>query len=95
MLKKKISIILSTFNESAAIEKTVDEIIKYIPDVEVVIVDDGCPEKSGLLAKRITKKAQGVGIWQPKGYFQEVLRARLTLGSAWLKWYLSCSERSQ
>ena len=56
------------------------------------------PERADMnFTKRITKKAQGVHvqIWQLKGYFQKVLRARLTLGSAWLKWYLSCSERSQ
>ena len=40
MLEKKISIILSTFNEAAAIEKTIKEIIKFIPDVEIIVVDD-------------------------------------------------------
>ena len=40
MNKKKISIILSTYNEVMAIEKTINEIIKYIPDVEIVVVDD-------------------------------------------------------
>ena len=40
MLEKKISIILSTFNEAAAIEKTINEIIRYIPHVEIIIVDD-------------------------------------------------------
>ena len=53
MLKKKISIILSTFNESAAIEKTVDEIIKYIPDVEVVIVDDDSNDGTIEILKRL------------------------------------------
>ena len=52
-LKKKISIILSTFNESAAIEKTVDEIIKYIPDVEVVIVDDDSNDGTIEILKRL------------------------------------------
>tara|TARA_B100001057_G_C22863223_1_gene955445 strand:- start:233 stop:934 length:702 start_codon:yes stop_codon:yes gene_type:complete len=55
MLKKKISIILSTFNESAAIEKTVDEIIKYIPDVEVVIVDDDSNDGTIEILKRLEK----------------------------------------
>ena len=40
MLEKKISIILSTFNEAAAIEKTINEIIRYIPHVDIIIVDD-------------------------------------------------------
>lgn len=53
MSEKKISIILSTFNEAAAIEKTVNEIIKYIPDVEIIIVDDNSSDGTIKILKKL------------------------------------------
>ena len=44
--KKKISIILSTFNEEIAIEKTINEIQKYIKNVEIIVVDDNSTDKT-------------------------------------------------
>ena len=43
-MSNKISIILSTYNEKLSIEKTISEIIKYINDVEIVVVDDNSPD---------------------------------------------------
>ena len=40
MMNKKISIILSTYNEKSSIEFTINEILKNIPNAEIVIVDD-------------------------------------------------------
>ena len=54
--EKKVSIILSTFNEEIAIEKTIYEIKKNIKNVEIIVVDDNSSDKtfeilSGYLAK--------------------------------------------
>ena len=38
--EKKVSIILSTFNEELAIEKTIFEIQKHIKNVEIIVVND-------------------------------------------------------
>lgn len=46
MSNKKISIILSTFNEELAIEKTINEILLRIKNVEIVIVDDNSKDKT-------------------------------------------------
>ena len=45
-MKKKISIILSTFNEEIAIKKTINEIRKHINDVEIVVDDDNSSDKT-------------------------------------------------
>ena len=39
-MNKKISIILSTYNEAAIIKKTINEIFTILDDVEIVVVDD-------------------------------------------------------
>ncbi len=44
MINKKVSIILSTFNEKTSIEHTINEILKNIPNVEIVVVDDNSPD---------------------------------------------------
>mgnify|MGYP006114451445 CR=1 FL=1 len=53
MNKKKISIILSTYNEVMAIEKTINELIKYIPDVEIVVVDDNSKDGTIEVLKKL------------------------------------------
>ena len=43
-MDKKISIILSTYNEALVIEKTISEIFKYVKNVEIILVDDNSPD---------------------------------------------------
>lgn len=39
-MNKKVTIILSSYNEKLSIRGTINEIIKHIPDVQIVVVDD-------------------------------------------------------
>lgn len=52
-MNKNISIILSTYNESASIENTIAEIIKHIEGVEIVVVDDNSPDGTFEILKKI------------------------------------------
>ena len=52
-MTKNISIILSTYNESASIKSTIDEIIHHIKDVEIVVVDDNSPDGTFEILKKI------------------------------------------
>ena len=42
----KTSIILSTFNEEVAIEKTINQILLHIDHVEIIVVDDNSTDKT-------------------------------------------------
>ena len=52
-MNKNISIILWTYNESASIQNTIDELIKYIKDVEIIVVDDNSPDGTFEILKKI------------------------------------------
>ena len=43
-MDKKISIILSTYNEASVIEHTIGEIFKYLNNAEIILVDHNSPD---------------------------------------------------
>ena len=52
-MDKKISIILSTYNEASVIEQTINEIFKYLKNAEVILVDDNSPDGTLERVKKI------------------------------------------
>jgi len=54
-MDKKVSIILSTYNEASVIENTISEIFKYINNVEIILVDDNSPDGTFEKVKKIDK----------------------------------------
>ena len=52
-MSKNITIILSTYNEKLSIEHTINELIKNINDVEIVVVDDNSPDGTFEVLKKI------------------------------------------
>ena len=53
MMDKKISIILSTYNEATVIEETISEIFRNIKDVEIILVDDSSTDGTLEKVKKI------------------------------------------
>lgn len=56
MMDKKISIILSTYNEVSIIKKTIDKIFSTINNVEVILVDDNSNDGTLEVLKSINNK---------------------------------------
>ena len=50
---KKVSIILSTYNEASVIEDTINQIFKNLEDVEVILVDDNSPDGTYDIVKKM------------------------------------------
>ena len=68
-MNKKVSIILSTYNEASVIEDTINQIFKNLDDVEIILVDDNSPDGTYDIVKKINnpnikvylRKSRGLG----------------------------------
>ena len=52
-MDKKVSIILSTYNEALVIEETINKIFKSLNNVEIILVDDNSPDDTFEIVKKI------------------------------------------
>jgi len=52
-MDKKVSIILSTYNEALVIEETISQIFKSLNNVEIILVDDNSPDGTFEKVKKI------------------------------------------
>jgi len=63
---KSISIIFPLYKDKRSVRKMIFKSLKLLKKLkrksEIVIVDDGCPERSGYYAKKISKKIKNVKI---------------------------------
>ena len=59
-----ITIVVPTFNEIKNISRIINQLLALdlSSDIEIIIVDDGCPEKSGHLAKKIAKGNKNIKV---------------------------------
>ena len=62
----KISIILCTYNEKNYIEKTISELEKNIPNVEIIIVDDFSTDGTVEILKRLNQNNKYKVIYRNK-----------------------------
>ena len=64
MMDKKISIILSTYNEAPVIQDTIEKIFSILPNAEIILVDDNSTDGTLEIAKKI--KNQNLKIYSRK-----------------------------
>jgi glycosyltransferase involved in cell wall biosynthesis len=64
---KSISILFPLYNDKSTVEVMIIKSLRVLKKLnkkcELIIVDDGCPQKSGQLAARLTKKISNVKIF--------------------------------
>ena len=64
---KSISLMFPVFRDKRTVKKMINQSLMVLKATankyEIIIVDDGCPEKSGILAKKIAKNIKNIRIF--------------------------------
>ena len=55
-MDKKVSIILSTYNEALEIKETINKIAEFIPNAEIIVVDDNSTDGTKDVINKIKSK---------------------------------------
>ena len=85
-MDKKVSIILSTYNEAAIIEKTVKEILTTINNVEIVLVDDNSIDGTFEKVNSINNKNLKVFSRKSRGLASAFLLGMINTNGDYIGW---------
>ena len=85
-MDKKISIILSTYNEAPFIVQTINEILNNIKNVEIILVDDNSPDGTFEKAKKINNPNLKVFLRKSRGLASAFLLGLINSSSEVVGW---------
>ncbi len=85
-MDKKVSIILSTYNEVLVIEDTINNIFKYLNNVEIILVDDNSPDGTFEKAKKINNPNLKVFLRKSRGLASAFLLGLINSSSEVVGW---------
>ncbi|TYA70207.1 polyprenol monophosphomannose synthase [Seonamhaeicola marinus] len=80
-------VIIPTYNEIENIEEIVKAVFSQSKDINVLVVDDNSPDKTGLKVKELQKEF-------PKRLFLEVRQEKSGLGTAYIHGFKWCLDRN-
>ncbi len=83
---KKVSIILSTYNEALVIEDTINNIFKHLDEVEIILVDDNSPDGTFEKAKKINNPNLKVYLRKSRGLASAFLLGLINSSSEIIGW---------
>ena len=85
-MDKKISIILSTYNEAAIIEESIDKIFNTIKNVEIVVVDDNSTDGTLKILNSIKNKNLKVYSRKSRGLASAFLLGMINTDGDYVGW---------
>lgn len=85
-MDKKISIILSTYNEAAVIEESIDKIFNTINNVEVIVVDDNSTDGTLKILNSIENKNLKVYSRKSRGLASAFLLGMINTDGDYVGW---------
>ena len=86
MVNKKVSIILSTYNEALVIEETINKIFKSLNNVEIILVDDNSPDGTFEKVKKINNPNIKVFLRKSRGLASAFLLGLINSSSEIVGW---------
>ena len=85
-MNKKISIILSTYNEAAIIKKTINEIFTTLDDVEIVVVDDNSIDGTSEIISSIQNQNLKIFSRKSRGLASAFLLGMINTSGSYIGW---------
>ena len=85
-MDKKISIILSTFNEASVIKTTIDEIFSTLENVEIILVDDNSNDGTLEIINSIDKKNLKIFSRKSRGLASAFLLGMINTKGDYIGW---------
>ena len=85
-MDKKISIILSTYNEAPFVVQTINEILNNIKNVEIILVDDNSPDGTFEKVKKINNPNLKVYLRKSRGLASAFLLGLINSSSEVVGW---------
>jgi dolichol-phosphate mannosyltransferase len=76
-MTKKTLVIIPTYNEKKNAPLMIQEIFKLYPDIQLLMIDDGSPDGTGAIIKKMTEEFSGLHLVERTG--------KLGLGTAYIK----------
>lgn len=66
-MSKKVLVFTATYNESLNIKNLIDEIFKYVPQVDILVVDDNSPDGTGKILDDLVAQNSKIKVIHRKG----------------------------
>lgn len=85
-MDKKISIILSTYNEALIIKKTINEIFTILDDVEIVVVDDNSIDGTSEIISSIQNQNLKLFSRKSRGLASAFLLGMINTSGSYIGW---------
>ncbi len=85
-MNKRISIILSTYNEASVIKKSISEIFSTIDNVEIVVVDDDSKDGTLKIINSIENKNLKIFSRKSRGLASAFLLGMINTGGDYIGW---------
>lgn len=67
MPQRDILVIIPTYNEAENVETAIQRVLAVLPDVDIMIVDDGSPDGTGEIVRRISANDDRVSLMERTG----------------------------
>jgi len=85
-MDKKVSIILSTYNEALVIEETINKIFKSLNNVEIILVDDSSTDGTAEKVKKINNPNIKLFLRKSRGLASAFLLGLINSSSEFVGW---------
>lgn len=80
----KAIILMPTYNEAETLERTVSDVFSWVPDIDLLVIDDNSPDGTGAIADRLALQNPKISVLHR--------HKKCGLGDAYIAGFMQCLE---